>query len=163
MRNPEHVLRERLTLPLPPEEVFPFFAAAENLQAITPPELGFRITTPGPIAMRAGALIDYRLSLFGLSFAWHTEITLWRPPFEFVDRQLRGPYAQWIHHHRFQAVPGGTAIEDEVRYRLPLPLLGELALPLVRLQLKRIFRYRQRRIRALLLPAAAGQATRADT
>ncbi len=150
MRNPEHVLRERLTLPLPPAAVFPFFAAAENLEAITPPELRFRITTPTPIAIGPGTRIDYRLSLFGLSFAWHTEITLWRPPFEFVDTQLRGPYAQWIHHHRFEAVPGGTAIEDEVRYRLPVPVLGELAHPLVRLQLKRSFRYRQRRIRALL-------------
>lgn len=151
MRNPEHVLRARLTLPLPPEAVFPFFAEAENLQAITPPELRFRITTTRPITMGPGARIDYRLSLFGLSFTWHTQITLWRPPLEFVDTQLRGPYAQWVHHHRFQAVPGGTAVEDEVRYRLPLPVLGELALPLVRLQLRRIFRYRQTRIRALLL------------
>ncbi len=151
MRNPEHVLRQRLTLPRHVEDVFAFFAEAENLEAITPPELRFRITSPKPITIGPDALIDYRLSLFGLPFAWHTEITLWRPPFEFVDTQLRGPYAQWIHHHRFQAVPGGTAIEDEVRYRLPVPLLGELAYPLVRLQLRRIFRYRQRRIRALLL------------
>lgn len=139
-----------MTLAVPLETVFSFFAEAENLQRITPPELGFRITTPLPIAMGAGARIDYRLSLFGIGFPWRTEITAWDPPREFVDTQRSGPYAQWIHRHRFRATPGGTEIEDEVRYRLPLPLLGELAHPLIRLQLGRIFRYRQRRIRELL-------------
>jgi ligand-binding SRPBCC domain-containing protein len=158
MRNPEHVLRARMTLPLPLADVFAFFADAENLSRITPPELGFRITTPTPLTIAEGTRIDYRLSLFGLSFAWQSEITVWEPPFEFIDTQLRGPYAQWIHRHRFEPVHGGTAIEDEVRYRLPVPVLGEAAFPLVRLQLERIFRFRRKRIRALLLEAtpAAG-------
>jgi len=36
-------------------------------------------------------------------------------------------------------------------YRLPLWPLGEIALPLIKLQLKRIFFYRQKAIHALLL------------
>lgn len=151
MRNPEHVLRARMTLPLPIDDVFAFFATPENLQRITPPELDFRMVTPPPIVMGRGVRIDYRLSLFGLSFGWQTEIACWRPPLEFVDTQLSGPYAQWIHHHRFEQIAGGTAIEDEVRYRLPVPVLGEIAHPVVRLQLERIFRFRQKRIRAALL------------
>lgn len=150
MRNPEHVLRTTMTHPLPIDRVFAFFSDAENLERITPPELGFRITTPGPVELHQGALIEYRLSLFVASFAWRTEITLWRPPHEFVDTQLDGPYAQWIHAHRFSETPGGTLIEDEVRWRLPVPVLGEIAYPLVRLQLARIFSYRQKRIRQLL-------------
>jgi ligand-binding SRPBCC domain-containing protein len=150
VRNPEHVLRTRTELPLPVEEVFAFFSAAENLERITPPELGFRIITPAPVVLKEGALIDYRLSLFGLSFGWQTEISAWRPPFEFVDTQLRGPYAQWIHRHTFTELGGGTLMEDEVRYRLPVPLLGEAGYPIVRLQLARIFGYRERRIRALM-------------
>jgi ligand-binding SRPBCC domain-containing protein len=158
MRNPEHVLRARMTVPLPIDDVFGFFADVANLQRITPPELGFRIASPMPVVIAQGTRIDYRLSLLGLRFGWQSGITLWRPPFEFVDTQLRGPYAHWTHHHRFERVAGGTAIEDEVRYRLPVPVLGEAAFPLVRLQLARIFRYRRRRIRALLLDAtpAAG-------
>lgn len=158
MRNPEHVLRTRMIHPLPVERVFAFFSNAENLERITPPELGFRIAAPSPITLRAGALIDYRLSLFGISFSWQTEITRWEPPHEFVDTQLRGPYAQWIHTHRFSETESGTLIEDEVRYRLPVPILGELALPIVRLQLGRIFRFRQRRIVSLLESEERGQA-----
>lgn len=154
MRNPEHVLRARMTLPLPVDQVFAFFAAADNLQNITPPELGFRIITPAPVRIEQGAVIDYRLGLFGLSFGWQTEISEWRPPHEFVDTQLRGPYAQWIHRHTFEQRGSETHIQDEVRYRLPVLILGEVAYPLIRLQLKRIFNYRQRRIRELLLTPA---------
>ena len=66
MRNPEHTLRAHMTLPLPVQHVFDFFAAAENLQVITPPELGFRIVSAGPAQIEQGALIDYQLGLFGL-------------------------------------------------------------------------------------------------
>lgn len=150
MRNPEHVLRTAMRVALPLEDVFPFFGATENLQRITPPELNFRIITRTPITIREGTVIDYRLALLGVPFAWQTEITTWRPPREFIDTQRKGPYAQWIHRHAFREQDGGTVIEDEVRYRLPVPVLGEIAYPVVRLHLGRIFRYRHRQIGRLL-------------
>ena len=136
-----------MSLPLPRNRVFAFFAEATNLPRITPPELGFEIVTPLPIHLREGTRITYRLRLFGVPFAWHSEIQHWHPPEEFVDIQIRGPYKQWIHTHRFREVPGATIIEDEVQYALPFWPLGELVYPFVRLQLARIFRYRQQAIR----------------
>ena len=145
-----HHLRTRQELPLPIDEVFAFFADAGNLERITPPELNFRILTPLPLAVAQGTFIDYRLRLFGIPFSWKTEITSWEPPHRFVDEQRRGPYRQWIHRHRFSAVAGGTLMEDEVLYRLPFSPLGDLALPLIRLQLGRIFNYRKEAIRCIL-------------
>lgn len=145
-----HVVGYEQVLPRPLDEVFEFFAAADNLERITPPELQFRILTPLPVSMRTGTLIEYRLGLFGVPFRWRTRINEWNPPHSFVDEQLSGPYREWVHTHLFATVPGGTLVRDEVRYRLPLFPIGEVARPVVRLQIERIFRYRRRRLEALL-------------
>jgi ligand-binding SRPBCC domain-containing protein len=145
-----HVFRNETFIPRARAETFAFFAAAENLERITPPELRFEISSAVPIAMAAGTRIEYRLRLFGVPFAWSTLISTWEPGVVFVDEQLRGPYAQWIHTHRFYDAAGGTRVTDEVRYRLPLFPLGEVALPLVRRQIGRIFSYRAIRLKELL-------------
>lgn len=146
-----YILRAGLQVARPRAEVFAFFADAHNLETITPPELGFRILTPDPIVIAVGCLIDYRIALHGVPMRWRTLISRWEPGVAFVDEQLRGPYAKWVHTHTFRdAEDGGTIIEDEVRYRLPLDPLGRLAAPLVRRQVEAIFRFRTSRVHALM-------------
>jgi hypothetical protein len=70
-----------------------------------------------------------------------------------VDEQVRGPYRLWKLTHHFYGREQSTIIEDRVHYRLPFAPLGDLFHPLVRLQLKRIFRFRQSAVRSYLLGA----------
>jgi ligand-binding SRPBCC domain-containing protein len=147
----EYILKRELTLDLPRVEVFDFFADAGNLERITPPELNFHIITPKPIDIRKGALIDYKLKMRGLPVKWRTGISVWDPPYKFVDQQLKGPYKQWIHTHTFTELESNkTLIEDEVRYRLPMEPLGDIAHFLVRRELDYIFDYRQKAVAEIL-------------
>ena len=140
-------LQTRIRLPRPRSEVFGFFTDAGNLQELTPPWLRFRILTPGPIEMREGARIEYRIRLHGLPIGWKTAITAWEPPHRFVDEQLRGPYRLWIHEHSFEEIEGGTLAEDHVRYSV---LGGALVNRfLVARDLRAVFHYRHRKLRDL--------------
>ena len=127
-----------------PEEIFPFFADARNLDLLTPPWLHFQIVDPAPTAIQRGTEIDYRLRLRGVPLRWRSRITAWNPPGLFVDEQVRGPYRRWIHQHRFRAVEGGTLVEDHVRYAVWGGRLVDRWL--VAPDLSRIFRYRRERL-----------------
>ena len=131
--------------------MFEFFSAAENLEAITPAFLNFRILTPTPIQIEAGKRIEYRLRVHGVPVRWITEIAEWDPPRRFIDIQLKGPYRFWHHTHEFEAYNGGTRMTDLVRYALPFGWLGQLAHALwVRRDIERIFDHRARRITELM-------------
>ena len=154
-----HRLRARQVVPRPIDEVFAFFSRPENLARITPPGMGFdRLSND--MDMRAGLEIDYRIRpLLGIPMRWRTRIDNYEPPTSFSDVQLRGPYRRWEHRHTFRTVPGGTLIEDDLTYELPLGPLGALAHRLVvRSQLCEIFRYRARTIASIFaVPEAIEQ------
>lgn len=142
------LVREQI-VPRPLDEVFDFFAKAENLETMTPSWLNFHILTPPPIEMREGQLIDYRIRLLGVPMTWRTRIDEWVPNVRFVDTQLKGPYALWRHLHAFEEVPGGVRMRDEVQYELPLGPLGAVAHALfVEAQLRAIFDHRRKTVEA---------------
>ncbi len=132
---------DEIFLPLPREELFPFFADAFNLERITPPWMHFEVLTPAPIAMGEGTRIDYRLRWGVIPLRWQSEITAWEPPARFVDEQRRGPYRLWIHEHRLEPADGGTRMHDTVTYAVPGGLLAQRLV--VGRDVERIFAYRR--------------------
>lgn len=145
-----YVLYRETIIQRPLSEVFDFFSKAENLNALTPPELSFKILTLLPITMKQGTIIDYRINLMGIPFHWKTLISKWEPGKAFVDEQLRGPYKKWIHLHSFEDYQGFTKMIDRVEYEIPG---GFLTLPVlrwfVRPKVESIFDYREKALRNL--------------
>jgi ligand-binding SRPBCC domain-containing protein len=140
-----HEFKTGIQLPVTPEELFPFFSDAANLDTITPPWLRFRTVTPPPIEMREGALIDYELRVRGLPLRWRTRINVWQPPHRFVDEQIRGPYRLWIHEHWFEPRDGGTLVRDRVQYAVPFDWLVHRWV--VRPDIGKIFAFRAEALR----------------
>lgn len=142
-RNARHVLEQETLIDAPVQHVFEFFAKAENLGAMTPPDLSFSIRNPASVAMGEGTRLDYDIKLGQLPLRWTSVIERWAPGSGFADKQLEGPYAYWYHEHHFEPEGERTLMRDIVRYRLPFGPLGRLIHRLVvRSQLRDIFSYR---------------------
>ena len=139
-----HLINIELWVPRPRDEVFPFFADAQNLQTLTPDWLHFKVLTPGPIVMQQGARIDYQFRLHGIAVKWQSEITVWEPPHRFVDEQCRGPYKSWKHEHIFAERNGNTLVIDRVLYAVRGGAVVNFLF--VRRDVDRIFAYRRKQL-----------------
>src|SRR5690242_16926082 len=120
-------LTDHFVVDSPLERTWEFFSSAENLARITPPWLGFTVRTPGPIRIELDTLLDYTIRWTGVPIRWRTRIIDWSPPRQFIDLQVRGPYALWLHQHTFEPGDGGgVSCRDRVIYKLPLAPVAPL-------------------------------------
>jgi ligand-binding SRPBCC domain-containing protein len=141
------------TIGASPDAVYAWHARPGAFAALTPWWALARIAREAP-SLAPGARAEIRVGPGPLALPWLAEHTVNDPPHQFVERQLRGPFARWEHRHRFLDIPdrpGLTRLRDEVRYALPLGPLGALADALVvRPFLRRLFAYRHRVTRTRL-------------
>jgi uncharacterized protein len=140
-----HILAFEQWVPQPLDKTFSFFTDPQNLEALTPKFLKFKILKVTSSPIKEGTLLDYSLKLRGVSFRWQTKITECISEVRFSDMQTRGPYFFWHHTHEFFEKNGGTLIRDKVFYKLPGWTPGDLiAHWLVRKDLEKIFFYRRK-------------------
>lgn len=143
----EYIFKATQLLPVDAATAWAFFSSAKNLSRITPPELDFKILSGAADGdIFEGMCIDYTVKpLFGIKVHWQTMIMQVNKPFQFMDRQLKGPYKKWEHTHTFTEQNGITSMHDEVRYAMPLGILGQLTHALiVRKKIEEIFTYRKK-------------------
>lgn len=138
-------IKQTQRIPASITEVWDFISSPGNLKEITPPYMGFIITTDNANEkMYAGMIINYKVSpVAGIKLNWLTEITQVRDKEYFVDEQRVGPYKMWHHQHKIEAIEGGVLMTDIVSYRPPMGILGALANALfIKHKLKHIFDFR---------------------
>lgn len=131
----------------PIKEVFSFFEDPDNLEKITPTNLGFKIKTPKPLVMKEGAEFEYTIRLGIIRFPWKTLITIYDPPNKFQDIQKYGPYKKWEHTHEFIDLGSKTKVIDIVEYDLHFNLLKLLINKFyVKKNIEKIFHFRSSKL-----------------
>lgn len=96
----------RFQVHAPLARVNDFHSHAASMPAITPPPLRVRIIR-APDVLREGDEMDFTLGVGPISFRWVARIEEVSPN-GFTDRQLGGPFAEWVHRHSFNAVDDQT-------------------------------------------------------
>ena len=150
--QPGHRLVTEQWVPQPVDKVFEFFSDPKNLELLTPGFLHFKIVKVSHPQAQEGTVVDYRLKLHSVPLRWQSRITDWVPGKRFSDIQTRGPYTFWHHIHEFYESRGGTVIRDNVTYKLPGWVPGDmLAHSYVKKDLEKIFIFRRKQVEKLFI------------
>lgn len=141
----EHRFRVRA----PVEKVAEFHSNSTSMAAITPPPM-VAIVHSAPERLKSGDRMDFTLWAGPVPIRWVAAIED-ASPAGFTDRQVRGPFASWVHRHSFERVDDRTTdvvdcVEASPKRHLFWGLVGRLmwaGMPI-------LFAFRGRRTRALL-------------
>lgn len=141
--------RHRFQVHAPLSDVTAFHSQSASMAAITPPPLAVILHHSPPI-LNEGDTMDFSLKFGPFSIRWLAQIESVTSA-GFTDRQLRGPFAEWVHQHKFSAVDDNTTdVIDEITMRLsrdPIRFLLGLGM---RLGLPLLFAFRAWKTRRLL-------------
>ena len=140
-----HSLSQEQTIPIPINQAWEFFSSPRNLEAMTPPEMGFRIVSLPSEILYEGEIIEYSVKVLpGVWIPWVSEIKALRKGESFVDDQISGPFKFWHHRHSFEETSGGTIVKDLIHYSVGFSIFGEVARALVvKNQLAKMFEHRR--------------------
>jgi ligand-binding SRPBCC domain-containing protein len=120
--------------------VFGFHEREDALSMLSPafPPVRMIGRTAG---IQPGSRVELRVGFF----SWIALHTAYEKDRLFVDEQIEGPFAKWIHRHEFEDADGKTRLTDRVEFHLPGGLLiNTLFGWIVKLGLKHMFNHRQR-------------------
>ena len=142
------ILKREQLLPITLEKAWHFFSRPENLNAITPDDMVFKITSEIPEIMYEGLFISYEIApVLNIPIQWITEITHIKEHEYFIDEQRKGPYNIWHHEHHFKSVEGGVLMTDILYYDIGKSFLGPIAGALfVDKKVTDIFDYRYKKL-----------------
>jgi len=135
--------RRQLHVPVPVETLFSWHERPGAFQRLSPPwDRPEVLLQEGGI--RDGARVVLRVPAGPIHTTWELEHTDYIPNQQFRDVLRRGPFAHWVHTHRFAPVgPASSTVDDQITYALPLGPLGDLfGGGFAEATLERVFRYR---------------------
>jgi ligand-binding SRPBCC domain-containing protein len=133
--------QHRFRVQAPLVVVTAFHRQSASMGAITPPPVIVRVHQ-APAILNNHDEMAFTLWLGPLPIHWLARIEEVTPT-GFVDRQLRGPFQQWVHRHTFRAItPAVTEVIDEIELTLADHWLWKLVGWGMYLNLPLLFAYR---------------------
>lgn len=150
----------RVAAPL--SEVWEFHSKISGLEALTPDWMNLRVesvTGPDgeadPEILETGAEIQMSMRPLGIGPRQSWTSAILDREFDgdtatFRDEMRGGPFAKWVHTHRFVADGEETIVDDTVEYELPGGSVGRTASPLAVVGFEPMFRARHRTTKHLL-------------
>ncbi|ATB31628.1 TIGR01777 family oxidoreductase [Melittangium boletus] len=138
------VFEARSQLSVSAEELFAWHDREGAFQRLAPPWEPVEVVDHQGEGIHEGARVVVRMRLGPLSPTWTARHTRYVPGSLFQDVQESGPFSRWIHTHRmWNEASGGSVLEDEVEYVLPVGPLGQaVGGGYARHRLERMFAYR---------------------
>lgn len=141
--------QHQYTLSAPVAAVADFHSQPTSMAAITPPPIIVRVHQ-APALLGEGAEMDFTLWFGPLPLRWLARIEQ-VTPISFVDRQVRGPFARWVHHHIYVPInPTTTRVIDRVEAQLAHNWFWKLTGLGMWMGMPLLFAYRAWRTRRLL-------------
>lgn len=137
------------TIQAPADYAFAWHARPGALQRLLPPWEAVRIESAS-FGLAPGSRVELSVPLGPLRKRWLAEHRDYQPGELFSDVQLKGPFARWVHTHRFERLTENSCrLHDEIEYELPGGGLGRtLGSGLARRKLQAMFQFRQARTQA---------------
>jgi ligand-binding SRPBCC domain-containing protein len=124
-----------------PGAVFRFHERPDALPLLTPKFPPVRMISRSGDGISVGTRVELRVVVFH----WIAVHTVYEQDRLFVDEQVQGPFAKWIHRHEFSAEGSGTRLTDRIEFVLPGgELVNKLLGWAVRPGLKDMFQHRHR-------------------
>jgi len=110
----------------PVETLFAYHENPNAFRRLTPPwEQVEVLRHEGGI--QDGAEVDIKLKIGPVPQKWSLTHQNYEKNVQFEDKQVKGPFAHWVHTHR--TIPDGdqnSILDDDIAYKLPLGILGRI-------------------------------------
>lgn len=130
-------------LPVSSETAYRWHARRGALERLTPPWVRMIPAPKNPDSpLFEGARVKFELLHGWVKHRWECEHFDLYPGKEFNDRQIRGPFAEWKHRHRFSDTTEGCVLEDRISCRFPRWLSNPVSKSYLQGELNRLFVYR---------------------
>jgi uncharacterized protein len=135
-------LFRRTLMPACAKDVYAFHERPDALARLIPPWERVRIVEP-PASLAAGTRVLLRQWVGPIPMTVESIHRSCQPGVSFVDEMVRGPFARWVHEHRFEHMSATASwLVDDVDYELPFGVLGLAARGMVTRRIERMFAFR---------------------